>query len=244
MRLEPKTFRPARALVLLAAAAAASCIFDDRHAGTSTSAENTILGSARLAGGGPAPGAAVSARTTEITLSDNHIPESKLIGFALADKDGRFNLKVPKHKAFYLEIRRRDSGPQVADLIFPDVYFREFRDTLAEATELGAVTLAPSGTLSGELVSERDLSDRTVWIGIPGMDNFILVPGPAARDSAVRFTLQGVPAGEHPLVVFLPSEVVIAGPTDTVETTLLGTATASQATLSNVGVFSVPLSPP
>jgi hypothetical protein len=225
------------ALSLLACMMCLHCVFDDRLGGTSTTAENTITGVAMLPGGGPAAGAAVYARTEKVVLGPNRVPESKLIGFALAGKDGRFTLTVPDAESFTLEIKRREFDDVEGGHPFPEVYFRTFRDSLPALTALGNLDLAKSGSLSGRLIVPPDKEDT--WIGIPGTGNFVRVPTPLGKDSSSVFTLNEVPSGTHSLVVFKPSEVAGTGTASVVGGDTVGTAEVRPETVEDVGTLTI-----
>jgi hypothetical protein len=236
-RNEPYLSSRMAALTLLACIMCMHCVFDDRLGGTSTTAENTITGVAMLPGGGPAAGAAVYARTQEVVLGANRVPESRLIGFALAGKDGRFTLTVPATRRFSVEIKRREFDDVEGGHPFPEVYFRDFQDSLPAMTALGNVGLAKSGSLSGRLIAPPGKLDT--WIGIPGTGNFVRVSAPAGKDSASAFTLNEVHSGTHPLVVFVPPEVVGTGTAGTVDGDTVGTAEVRPETVEDVGTLTI-----
>lgn len=224
------------------AAILCGCLLGPR-AGTSTTTENTLTGVARLAGGGAAAGASVTARSTDINLSGDKIPSSKVLASAVAGPDGGFTLDVPGRLGFYLEIEAvvHDSMRivQAGSGDGSEIWFREFDPPADTLTELGEVRLEPAATVFGRLESDGDWAGQSVWIGIPGTGRFTRLDFPATGDSSVAFILERVPPGDQPLVLVVPGDVVIAGNAQTVDADTLGTAKAVPGTSSNVGTLTL-----
>ncbi|MDB5051517.1 MAG: hypothetical protein JWO30_4588 [Fibrobacteres bacterium] len=188
---------------------AAGC--SDRLAGTSTTAENTVTGTAMLPGGLPAAGAVVSARSAQVVLARNRVPQSLLIGLAYADSSGRFELKLPGAMPFYLEIRRVPKVPAAADS-FPESWFHEFPDSSSKPRRLGELLLEKSILLQGRLRPLEKPWVTRAWVGIAGTDNFrSLDPAqPGVADTAgVAFTLSEAPFQAHRLAIYAEPEVSV-----------------------------------
>ena len=208
--LSPLPFpRPfVRLLPFLGILTMAGCF--DRVAGTSTTAENTITGVARLPGGGPAAGALVSARAPAVILSRNRVPESRLLGLTYTDSLGRFQVKLPKAEACFLEIRRVPTGPADSATAPRETWFGAFPIPTSEPRDLGALNLAPPGTVRGTLRTEGGPPVGRVWIGLEGTDNFGVAVAQTGVDSAgMMFSLKDVPAGPHKLVVWVEPAISI-----------------------------------
>lgn len=182
------------AALSLVAAAALLAACGQLMAGTSTTAENTVTGVARMPGGGPAAGARVAARGEAVVLSRGRAPEARLLAQAAADSTGRFSLPVPKGVKFYLEIRPSDSSSVS--------WFRDFTGPAPAALALGQVTLEPTVMVKGTLRDAKGNWNTRAWIGVAGTDLFRAVSSPA-ESAAVAFSLPAAPAGARALAIYV-----------------------------------------
>jgi hypothetical protein len=217
------------------------CLMDDKHAGTSTSAENTISAVARMPGGGPAPGAVVQARTGKTVVSRYGVPESRLIGFAVADGQGRFKLALADTEAFFLEVKAKALDSVSLPDSFPPVFFRLYAGKVKGDTSLGTLDLLKSGSFQGRLQPDSGTFPKAVWIGIRGTDNFVKVEAKAGAAPGLPFGLREVYPGPNPLAILIPAEVGIA----TVdlhphEVDSVPPASAQTGAVTDLGVISFP----
>jgi hypothetical protein len=233
------------ALAALGCLLLTQCLMDDKHAGTSTSAENTISAVARLPGGGPAAGAVVHARTGKTVVSRYGVPESRLIGFAVADGQGRFKLALADTDAFFLEVKAKAADTLALPDSFPPVFFRQYAGKAMGKgkgdSSLGTLDLLKSGSFQGRLQPDSGAFPKAVWIGIRGTDNFVKVEAKAGAAPGLPFGLREVYPGLNPLAILIPAEVGIA----TVdlhphEVDSVPPASAQTGAVTDLGVISFP----
>lgn len=171
--------------------------------GTSTESENTvglIAGRAVRADGAPVPGAGITLRSREIVSKGMDLAW-KVLDTATADPQGRFGLELPDDKEVFLEIREADpAGPH------PLIHLTRY-DSRVRPRRFGDLVLSPSGTLEGRLVPGPGAPTRNLWVGVAGTSVLVKLPG-TADSTGLPFRLDGLPGGEHALIVAVPAGVM------------------------------------
>lgn len=202
-----------RACACLLSLACLHCVFDDRHAGTSTTVTNpvvakTVTGEAILLDGTPAAGAEVSLRLPIVLVSQSGVPASKLVAQTVADDSGRFTLPMVFQQDVYMEIRESPAGAKSRNPDSQQVHLRRWPDGLPVGGKMGTFRMETPGSLTGSIATPDSTPGTSRWIGVRGTDNFKSAIGKAA------FRLSAVPTGLRELEVVRVSDTAMS-PTDT-----------------------------
>ena len=173
------------------------CIFDNRHAGTSTSVTNPVgmvTGFAILRDGTPAAGARVIIRVPTVSVDSAGAPECMLMSDTVADSAGRYTVPLVYLKDAYMEIReapgQRPGRP--ADSL--EILLRRWPNGLPHDGKMGTFRLATAGDVTGRFPQADTAKTAKRWIGVRGTANFIKEPNTSP------FLLKGVPAGVRELM--------------------------------------------
>jgi hypothetical protein len=173
------------------------CLFDDRHAGTSTSVTNPqafVTGFAILENGAPAAGADITLRKPIIEYSSAGAPKSRFVAHATADSAGKFTVPLVFMEDVYMEIRQAPPAGVVSPESL-EIHLRRWPNGLPLDGKMGTFRLQPPGSLTGRLASDNADPKLLRWVGVRGTDNFKQAP------DGNPFKLTAVPAGQRELVV-------------------------------------------
>jgi hypothetical protein len=176
--------------------------------GTSTESENTlglVPGRALSAEGFPASGARITLRSRGIVAEGLELAW-KVLDTATADRQGRFELRLPEGLEIFLEIREADTT-----VPHPRIHFTRYDSAETRPRRFGDLMLSPAGTLEGRLTPGPGAPNANLWVGVAGTSVLVKLAG-AADSTGLPFRLDGLPAGEHALTVVAVGGGVASGP--------------------------------